>query len=80
MPAGLVTNVQMEGIDVHHGREWILSIQMKWTTCPEGQLTVPQSCLAVLLPADILKPKNKRLLEKRWAKWAHWSRISAVRV
>jgi hypothetical protein len=30
MPAGLVTNVQMEGIDVHHGREWILSIQMKW--------------------------------------------------
>jgi hypothetical protein len=37
---------------------------MKWTTCPEGQLTVPQSCLAVLLPADILKPENKRLLEK----------------
>jgi hypothetical protein len=39
------------------------------TTCPEGQLTVQQSCLAVLLPADILKPENKRFFEKRWAKW-----------
>ena len=28
------------------------------TTCTEGQLTVPQSCVAVLLPADILKPEN----------------------
>jgi hypothetical protein len=46
------------------------------TACPDCQLTVPRSCLAVLLPGDILKPENKRVLEKHLAKWAHWFRIS----
>jgi hypothetical protein len=46
------------------------------TTCPDCQLTVRQSCLAVLLQGDILKPENKLVLETRFAKWAQWSRIS----
>jgi len=44
------------------------------TACPDGQLTVTQSCLAVLLQGDILKAENKRVLEKHLAKWAQWSR------
>jgi hypothetical protein len=44
------------------------------TACPDVQLTVTQSCLAVLLQGDILKPENKRVLEKHLAKWAQWSR------
>ena len=47
IPAGLVTKI------VH-----VNSAEMG--TCPEGQLTVPQTLLAVRLPADILKPENKR--------------------
>jgi hypothetical protein len=46
------------------------------TTCPDCQLTVPQSRLAALLHGDILKPENKRVLEKHLAKSAHWFRIS----
>src|SRR4029077_9545729 len=45
------------------------------TACPDCQLTVPQSCLAPLLHGDILKPENKRVLEKHLANWAEWSRI-----
>jgi hypothetical protein len=45
------------------------------TACPDCQLTVPQSCLAALLHGDILKPENKRVLEKHLANWAEWSRI-----
>ena len=46
------------------------------TACPNCQLTVTHSCLAVLLQRDILKPENKRMLEKHLAKWAQWSRVS----
>ena len=46
------------------------------TPCPAVQLTVTQSCLAVLLSGDILKLENKRVLEKYLTKWAQWSRMS----
>ena len=46
------------------------------TPCPDVQLTVTQSCLAVLLPGDILKREYKRVLEKHLAKRAQWSRVS----
>jgi hypothetical protein len=72
MAADLVTSLQTPANSDELG--------LPVTTCPEGQLTAPLSCLAVLLPADILKPENKRFFEKRCAKWARWSRISAVRV
>jgi len=46
------------------------------TACPNCQLTVQRSCLAVLPRGDILKPENKPVPDKHLAKGAHWSRIS----
>jgi hypothetical protein len=46
------------------------------TSCSDGQLTVTRSRLAALLQGDILKPENKRVLEKHLAKRARWSRVS----
>jgi hypothetical protein len=57
MRAGLVSNVQMP-VNSDDG-----------TTCPEGQLTVPQSRLAVRLPGDILEPESKRLRENAKNSW-----------
>jgi hypothetical protein len=46
------------------------------TACPDCQLTVTQSCLPVLRQGDILKPENKRVLEKHLVNWVQWSRVS----